>query len=262
MTAPVTTRPRLVALGASNLARGMLALLDAARTSAGGPVEAHAALGRGRSYGMRSSLLGRGLAGITNCGLWPALSAAPPAPTTAVLMDVGNDLLYGVDVPGILGWIECALQRLAGTRTIERSVVLGLPMAAIRTLPNWRYLLVRSILVPQCRLPLAVMLDRAERVHHGLAALAQHHGATFHELQEQWYGFDPVHIRHRHWPAAARQWLGVGSDPTVLPAATNGAFARLRFLGTTPAERTWFGWPHHATQPTRRWVDGTTLSLW
>jgi hypothetical protein len=249
---------RFVALGASNLARLALVLLDAARDAAQGAVEAHAALGRGRSYGMPTRLLGRGLDGIDGCGLWPALAAAPPRPTFALVMDVGNDLLYGVEVERMLGWVASALQRLQAPTT--RLAVVGLPMPTLRNLAPWRFRLVRSLLVPSCRLSLPQVLDRAERLHAGLGALAAAHGAMFHAPPAEWYGFDPVHVRRACWPAAARTWLGTGDD-TSQPAL-DGALARLRFLFAAPATRSLFGRVHHAEQPQRRWTDGTTLSLW
>jgi len=249
---------RFVALGASNLARMMLPLLDAARSAAAGPVEAHAALGRGRSFGIPSRLLCRGLGGIDGCGLWNALDRAAPMPTTALLMDVGNDLLYGVDVDRILGWVDAALQRL-GTHA-ERRIVVGLPMTSLRRLPAWRFAFVRTVLVPGCRLTLANALDGAERIDRGLRDLANAHGATFHEPRPAWYGFDPIHVRTRFWRDAAREWLGVTGARDAAPI--DGPFERLRFLFAAPAERTMFGVRRVRTQPARRWRDGTTLSLW
>ena len=253
-------RPRLIALGASNLARGMLAVLDAARTAAGGPVDGFAALGRGRSYGIPAGLLGRRLEGIDGCGLWNALAASSPAPTTALLMDVGNDLLYGVEVSRTLGWVEHALQRLG--RVAQRRIVVGLPMTTLMALANWRYVFVRSILVPRCRLTLHEILDRAGQLHLGLADLARAHDALFHELPATWYGFDPLHIRRRDWTAAARTFLDLPPTHSTMPPQTDGALARLRFLAAAPATSTLFGLTRRGAQPTRRWADSTTLSLW
>src|SRR5690606_32522891 len=70
------TRPRLIALGASNLTRCLPMLLRVAAANAQGPVEVFAALGMGRSYGMRSRLLWRELPGLQDCGLWSALQHA------------------------------------------------------------------------------------------------------------------------------------------------------------------------------------------
>ena len=250
---------RFVALGASNLARMALPLLDAARAVAAAPVEAHLALGRGRSFGLPTRLLGRGLGGIDGCGLWSALANAPPMATTAVVMDVGNDLLYGVEPNRVLGWVDAALTRL--TVHAGRRIVVGLPMASLQRLPAWRFALVRSVLVPGCRLSLDGALRGAERLHDGLTALARTHGATFHEPRTEWYGFDPIHVKRRHWRAAANEWLGAGLAPTA-SSRIDGAAARLRFLFATPAARSWFGVRRVCAQPARRWADGTTLSLW
>ncbi|HEX5051660.1 MAG TPA: hypothetical protein VFZ65_07815 [Planctomycetota bacterium] len=250
---------RLIALGASNLTRLCLAVLDAAREQAQGPVEAHLALGRGRSFGVKSRLLGRELPGIDGCGLWRALGDCPELPTTAFVTDVGNDVLYGVEVPRILAWVESALQRLS--RHTDRVVVAGLPMGTLRPLSAWRFAFVRSLLVPGCRLTLAQTLDAAERLHAGLARLAERHGATFCEPEPSWYGFDPVHIRRRCAGAAVRRWLGMTPAGGTMPPL-DGTLARLRLLFARPHERAWFGVARRHAQPARCFADGTTLSLW
>lgn len=147
MTAPVR---RFVAVGASNLARMALALLDAERARAGGPVHADLALGRGRSFGMPSRLLGRGIDGILASRLWSQAAAAPREATTALLMNVGNDLLYGAAPPQILACADATLARLC--ERAERVVVVGLPIAAVRLLPPWRFHVVHRVLVPSSRL--------------------------------------------------------------------------------------------------------------
>jgi hypothetical protein len=255
-----TIPPRLLCVGASNLARMALPLLAAARARAGGPVEAHLALGRGRSFGVRSSLLGRGLDGIRHSALWPLLPTLPTAPTTAVLLDVGNDLLYGFSPPAILGWVDEVLQRLAAAAS-ERHVV-GLPLAAIDRLRPWQFRLVRSVLFPPSRLTFADARSMSQQLHDGLRTLAARHGATFHELPLASYGFDPVHVRRSCWQRAVRSWLEVPDDAAEPTPPVAGTFAQLRFLFAAPNARTWFGRPQHGRQPARRWADGSSLSLW
>ena len=70
---------RVCLLGASNLTRGFAAAVRVTRGALGGPLEFHAALGRGRSFGGPSSFLGRTLPGIAQSGLWPGLDAARTA---------------------------------------------------------------------------------------------------------------------------------------------------------------------------------------
>ncbi len=255
---PGAAPARLVAVGASNLARLALALLDAHRAATGGAVDMHAALGRGRSFGIDSKLLFvRGLPSVLASAMWRHVRGGDRAATTALLLDVGNDLLYGIGVTRILAWADETLQRLGDVAA--RLVVVGLPLARIRCLPRWRYLAVRSVLVPTCRLSLRDAVGGSDVLHEGLRALAARHGAAFHEPPATWYGFDPIHVRRRHWSDAARAWLG-GASP--LPSAIDTHRNRLAMLAWAPAERRWFGVRTRTPQPVRRFADGSSLSLW
>lgn len=256
---PRSAAATLIALGASNLTRLALPLLDAARANANGPVHAHMALGRGRSFGLHSRLLGRGLPGIDACGLWHALAEHRPRGATALVTDVGNDLLYHVPVPRILEWVEGALVRLAPHT--RRRFVVGLPIDGIRRLSRWRFALVRRVLVPGCRLTLPQAIAGAEQLDAGLARLAARHDARFVPPRPDWYGFDPIHVRRTRWREAAAAWLG-GEPVPATGARFDGPAARLRFCFAAPARRSWFGLRSTTTQPARRWKDGSTLSLW
>lgn len=255
MTAPSR---RFVALGASNLARMALALVDAERARAGGPVHADLALGRGRSYGMQSLLLGRGLDGILQSRLWAQPAAVPRAATTALLMDVGNDLLYGAEPAQILAWAEDALTRLVDRAA--RVVVVGLPIAAVRLLPPWRFHVVRRVLVPSSRLAYAAARDGCERLHDGLRALAAAHGARFCEQPLAWFGLDPMHVRRSRWRDAAAAWLDAPTGAAATPLDTHAH--RLGLLLAAPDERRWFGRATRTPQPARRYADGSALALW
>lgn len=258
MTNPAPVR--LLATGASNLARMALPLLAAARARAGGPVEAHLVLGRGRSYGVRSNLLGRGLGGIRHAALWERLPSLPPADTTAVLLDVGNDLLYGFAPPEILGWVEEVLRHLFAAAAHRH--IVGLPLAAIERLGPRRFALVRSLLVPRSRLRHADALAMSHDLHESLRQLAERHGATFHEPERAWYGIDPVHVRQHLWKPVTRGWLGVDATAREPNPPVDGRLARWRFLAKAPHERTWFGKCVQSPQPALRWCDGSSLALW
>jgi hypothetical protein len=86
-------------------------------------------------------------------------------------------------------------------------VVTGLPLASIRRLSRSRFLLFRSVLVPQCRLSLSQVLETAEAVDQGLARLSSSREARFTHLKPEWYGFDPIHIRPGMWRRAWREIL-------------------------------------------------------
>lgn len=235
-------RPRLVALGASNLARGFGALVAATRVAWGGPFDVVSAFGPGRSYGMTSSLLGRRLPAILDCGLWAALDAQPRARTLALVTDVGNDILYEADPDRILGWVEEAVVRVR--RHADDVAIAGLPLARIRGLSGPAFLFFRSVLVPQCRLSRAETLARSERIDAALRAIAHRHGARFVELPLEWYGADPVHVRPSAWSAA---WSTIAGFEGV--AARAAAWETLRLFMMKPELRSWLGVTQRGRQP-------------
>ena len=123
---------RVVLIGASNLARGISTIVETAQLGWGEPVEILAALGHGRSFGQESSIFTRKISGIIQCGLWSALASAPARPTTALVTDIGNDILYGTSVNVIVGWVATCFDRLseAGARTITGTSQVQLTVAS------------------------------------------------------------------------------------------------------------------------------------
>jgi hypothetical protein len=252
---------RLVALGASNLTRGFATVVETARSLWGGPVEVLAALGHGRSYGLRSLLLGRRLPSILECGLWRDLESRPPAPTRAVVSDVGNDILYGASVPQILEWVEACVERLE--RAGARVLLTDLPLASIRRLGEPRYLLFRSVLVPSCRLSLREARERAERLAEGLEALAARRNHAFFRLKAEWYGWDPIHVRPALWSAAWREiLLATGDAPSARETQRAPLLRGLGLYLLAPERRWLFGFEQRRAQPAATLEGGTTLWMY
>lgn len=202
---------RIVALGASNLKRGFPTVISEARAAWGAEVQVLAALGYGRSYGAPSTVFLRTLPGILDSGLWRALESMPPAPTRALIADVGNDILYGYSVEQILSWVGEALARLQ--RVTPDIVITSLPLASIQQVSWRKYLVLRSILFPTSRLSLVQVGTLAEQVNAGLIRLAHTHNAKYCRLNPAWYGFDPIHIRPSVVRSAWRQIMDVPSAP-------------------------------------------------
>jgi hypothetical protein len=248
-------RRRLVALGASNLARGFGALVAAARAGWGAPFDVVSAFGPGRSYGMTSSLLGRRLPSILDCGLWTALDAQPPARTLALVTDVGNDILYEVEPARILEWVDEAVARVRCRA--EEVAVAGLPLERIRRLSRAGFLFFRSVLVPQCRLSHAETLDRAEHVDAALRDLAARHGARYVALPLEWYGTDPVHVR-----ASARvpAWSAIAGLGCVHPRVR--AWETFRLFMMKPDRRSWLGVPQRGRQPGLALPGGVSVAAY
>ena len=70
-------RPRVVVLGASNVTRGISTIVETAQLAVGGPIDLYAAFGHGRSLGLYTRVLGRGLCSLLDAGLWRALDNRP-----------------------------------------------------------------------------------------------------------------------------------------------------------------------------------------
>jgi len=155
--------------------------------------------------------------------------------TRGVVTDVGNDILYGFTPEQTLEWVEEAVRRLG---RVTGDIVIGdLPLASIRSLSNPKFLAFRSILVPSCRLSLAEVLARSERVSEGLAALATATGSRFVRPDPSWYGFDPIHVRRSSRRGAWRHVLGI--DPSIV--STSSWSEGIRLLLAPPERRWLFG---------------------
>jgi hypothetical protein len=251
---------RVILLGASNLVRGLSTLLNTAAAIWGSPLDVLAAFGHGRSYGLRTTMLCRELPGIAECGLWAALARRPPAPTAALITDIGNDLLLDVPPRQIAAWVEECVERV---RAVDARVVLtALPLCSVATLSSWRFVLLRTILFPGCRLRLDTVLGRARDLDDRLRELARRHGLRLVEQQPEWYGFDPIHIRRRHLVSA---WRTILSPWSAAPAAmVNGSsLRRWLYLRLLAPERRWLlGREYRTAQPAGALADGTTLAFY
>ena len=219
---------RVVALGASNLTRGLPALVGAAREAWGPDVEVLAALGLGRSYGAPSRILVRTLPGILESGLWRTLEGSPGLATRALITDVGNDILYGSSAPAILAWVEECVDRLQ--RFTPDIVVTDLPLSSIRRLSSGRFLFFRSMLFPRCHLTHAEVMAIAEAVVDGLASLAARRGLQFFKSPSRVVRLRPDPLPPEHvarrlardpaWPSTGRLRVAAfawGGAPSLRP---------------------------------------------
>ncbi len=258
-----TARPgrRVVLVGASNLARSISTIVETARLGWGEPVEILAALGHGRSFGQESSIFTRKLSGIIQCGLWPALASAPARPTTALVTDIGNDILYGASVEAIVGWVATCFDRLS--EASAQTIVTELPVGNLRGLSTSRFRFLRSLLFPACRLSMEQVVDAAHELNRRIGQLAGERQIRVIPLKNTWFGFDPIHIRRRHWPLAWREILGNWHDQPVTASAARGSLPRWLYLRLlTPEHRQIFGLTQRCRQPSGKLRNGTTIALY
>ena len=251
---------RVILLGASNVTRGISTVVETACRVWGRPLDLLAAIGHGRSYGMKSTVLVRTLPGIIECGLWRALAARPPATTAALVTDIGNDLFYGASPEQIASWVAECLDRLA---TLDASVVMTrMPVCNLDHVRDWQFRVVRSVLFPSCRLTLAELAERALRLDARLIEIARERGCRVVEPAACWYGFDPIHIKRWHWRGAWREILTPWSAEQECSAATMSLRRWLRLARLAPERRWLFGRERRRAQPCGRLPDGTLVSLY
>jgi len=259
--APSGARSRLVLLGASNLTRSLPYVLQLAESGLGGPLQVLAAIGHGRSYGADSRVLLRVLPGILQCGLWRDLDSQSALPTTALVTDIGNDLVYGFAPAEVMRWLEECLDRLAARGA--RTTITLLPVCNLEKISVFRYRAMLSVLYPRCRIPLSVMRERAIELNELLREATARRALTTIEHQPDWYGLDPVHIRIRAWrdawPMILHSWRGENSAFSL----RKHSFSRALYLySRRPESMCVLGFERRASQPAARLRSGTTIAFY
>lgn len=260
MSKPSPTR-RVILLGASNVVRAFPTLVETVRRTWREPIDFMVAMGHGRSYGQDSAVLGRKISGIFPCALWRDLHERAPLPTTALVTDIGNDLLYGVKPDRLVNWVEQCVERLA--HADATTVVTHLPKESIDRLGQRRFAFFRSMLFPSSNLTLATAKQYLGEINNRLNALAQPQKVSVIPASGVWYGFDPIHVTRRSfreaWPTILADWLNreervVFSKSSLLMTAYLASLA--------PREYSRFGFTRYVAQPCARFIDGTTISLY
>lgn len=258
MTCTETTARRIALLGASNLTRGFGLALDTARRAVGERLEVYTALGHGRSYGLDTNVLGRGLPPIRDCGLWPALRTAGNL-GHALVLDIGNDLLYGAPPELIASWVEECVARL---RALGARVTLALlPVESLLEVGKVRFTLARTALFPASRLTYDGARRSIVELNDRLRSCGVRHGAQLVDQRPAWYGLDPIHITRRARPEAWTTLLAGLVDRTRDHVEPRGpGLRRLPFL--LPAENIRFlGRPRSHGQPAITLRDGSAVFL-
>jgi hypothetical protein len=254
-------RRRFVFLGASNLTLALPLVVAELRRQGSLPLDLFSAHGHGRSYGLTSSVLGRTLPSILDCGLWHALGEPAPGGIDALLTDIGNDIMYGAEVPTIAAWIEECLVRLLAHRA--RVAIARLPLSSIEGLPRWRFEILRTLLFPTHRIAFDVVLQRVRDLDARLVELARAHAAVLIQPHPDWYAFDPIHIRRSARVEAWNRLLSSGTPGPRSAGHDRLGFGDRRALARARQEaRRWFGRAQSSPQPSAILSDGSTVALY
>jgi hypothetical protein len=250
-------------LGASNIALAFPQIVRLLSAGLPGPLEIFAAFGHGRSYCAWSRVLFRRLPSIDRCGLWADLERAAaerPAPTLALLTDVGNDLIYGSAPEVLLRHLAQCVAALAPYR--PELTITRLPLASIERLSALRFHSTRAIFFPKTRVSWPTMLDRARESDRALTELASRFSAHLLDQPLAWYGFDPIHIRYSRrahaWRTIFSQWPSYDASRPLSRWSTRDA---LQVRLAAPAERVLFGRQQLRAQPALV-ANGVTLHLY
>ena len=251
---------RVILLGASNVTLGLSTVIATAQQAWGTPLDIMAAIGHGRSYGTTSSVLGRSLPGILQCGLWDDLKQRPPLPTAALVTDIGNDIIFGRDVDVILRWVQTCLERLHSVA--DRLVITRLPLASLGRTPDWKLHLLISLFFPSSHGDYRQALAKAHALDHELLSFAGRYHAYVVQPDCAWYTWDPIHIARAFRPAAWQKYLACWSDGRNFFSARRSARRWVATVRARPLRWRFLGVHRRCEQPTARLPDGSTLSLY
>jgi hypothetical protein len=253
---------RIVLLGASNLIMSLPIVIETTRRVCGGPSEFLIAAGHGRSYGVYSRVLLRGLPGIIECGLWDELAKGPNIPTFALVTDLGNDIGYGKPPERLIEWVSGCLDRLA--ECDARIIVTALPLPSLEHLSPSRYRFFRTLLFPELSLSWEQVLGWVREADQALREICGERGIPLIEQRQAWYGADPVHLRWDQRPSAYLEILKPWLDPVcAAPLPVKSDFRdRWRCWRLRPQYRCVLGVDQHHDQPCGVLPEGSTVSLY
>jgi hypothetical protein len=179
-------------------------------------------------------------------------------PTAALITDIGNDLLYGASVQEIAEWIDWTVKQLQAASA--NVVVTRLPITSISTLSPFRYRLLRSILFPQCDLELDTVRERARELDEKLERLCRNRKVHLAEHRANWYGYDPIHIKMRHWVRAWEEFMAPWGKLGHGTSVASASLRRWAYLRCLPPERRWLlGIEQRRRQPAGRLPDGSIV---
>lgn len=223
------SQARAVLIGASNIYRTLPLGLAAARQILGQErdLEMLVAAGRGRSYGQWSTLLGRTMPGILECGIWRALENGQESETYTLIADIGNDIGYGVQPAVLVGWVEECVRRLQPLG--EKHVLVLPPARAILARPSWQLDTARRLLFPSHAIDAAAIKDRVREMDERLRDMVSRYDVTVIEQLDDWYGIDPIHIRPGCWSESWNAWMAPwneSADTSVRSKASTSEWVR------------------------------------
>lgn len=230
----------IVIIGASNVTLSLPVIWSTLCRSLPEPFRLVVAAGHGRSFGLPNTVLSRTLPSILECGLWETLDKLDEldklddsSSIQAIVTDVGNDLLYGVDAAPTMSWVNETVDRLA--HRTQNILITGLPIDSLNGLSERRFNFFRRVLFPSSTLTLESALVEGAELHAQLLKFGDNEFSTT-TPEARWYGLDPIHIRRRCRREAWERYLSLGVPDQPLRRA--GPVANLT-VWKNKAEQRW-----------------------
>lgn len=257
-------KARIMLLGASNVTKGVSAIIETAQRIFGSPLDVYAAIGHGRSYGLKSFVLVRSLPSILDSRMWEVVREQKKVPTYALVGDIGNDVMYGPPPEQIAGWIEKSFDRLGAIGA--KTVCTGLPLASIDRLKKWEYLAARTLMFPTKRITFEEAKQRSHEIAQHVEAITRDRKIPYVQLPGEWYGIDPIHIRPARkaeaWSNILQHWVR-DQEQMREPILARGSLSRWLQIRSRSPEKWWLlGMQRGRQQPSATLTDGTRVSLY
>jgi len=249
---------RVVMLGASNATISLPLIVHSLRSNLAGHLEFNAAVGHGRSFGIWSSVLFRALPSIRDCHLWEAIQQTKTdgaqLQNLGLITDIGNDLLYGVEPDQLINWVKDCLQRLKAINA--RVVITLLPVDTLKKLSRLRFTATRMLFFPNSKFSFDGFLEVVQHLNQQLQLLGEQHDAQVIAPKNEWYGFDPIHIkpsaRSKAWREILSTWF---PDSEALSMQRPSWQQRRRIRNCQFETRRRFGKLQQFEQPMLTWSD-------
>lgn len=239
---------QVIVLGASNVTLSLPWLMQNLPRGFPGRLDLFVASGLGRSYGARSSVLIRELPGILQSTMWQAIADHDAAYQRryGLITDIGNDLLYGFTVDQIRAWLSDAIRRLKGLDA--ECIMTQLPLKSVLKMSSSRFYATRTLFFPGSMVTWPKMKQRARELDELVQDLGRQYGIAVIEPHDDWYGFDPIHVRWTKrceaWRYIVSHWSGWKDETAFQPpplgtVVRNWTFAaENRKLAKIPRTRT------------------------
>lgn len=198
-----------VLLGASNLARGHLALANCLQRSLyPRPVRFLYALGPGRGYRAWGGFLRMVYPPIRSSRIFSAARENSGCQVVAVVTDIGNDIMYNVPPGDIMACLEDIFQRLRECDALI--LATPIPSSLETDLSRFSFLFLRSIFYPNSRVSHQKAVASIGQINGFLKDSAKQKVRLLSGLEE-FSGWDKIHFSlwrgHLAWSRIARQIL-------------------------------------------------------